>query len=50
MKKYIDAQLQFVRISGNNIIATSSLNISSTAAEAGTYGEAADRFRDFDEY
>ncbi len=49
MKKYIDAQLQVVRISNNDVIATSTLSVTGTA-ENGSWADAADRFRDWEEY
>ena len=44
MKKYIDAELQIVRIS-NNVITTSTLDRSETAV-TGVGGDAPDRWRD----
>ena len=48
MKKYIDAELQIVRLNNNDVIATSTLNINSTSTDS--WGNAADRFRDFEDY
>ena len=48
MKKYIDAQLQVVRICKKDIIATSTLGISNSAFTDETKFESADRFRDWD--
>ena len=47
MKKYIDAQLQVVRMNNRDIV-TESLGINTTATD--TWGNAADRFRDFEDY
>ena len=48
MKKYIDAQLQVVRISNNDVIATSTLGMSNTSFSDEYKIESADRFRDFE--
>ena len=49
MKKYIDAQLQVVRISNNDIIVTSfTMDTNSNHSVTTQYG--ADRFRDWEEY
>ena len=50
MKKYIDAQLQVVRIKTNDILTVSGLGISGGTNADTSYGDAADRFRDFDVY
>lgn len=47
MKKYIDAQLQVVRISSNDVIATSLIR--GGDVNSGT-NDAPDRFRDFEDY
>ena len=44
MKKYIDAELQIVRMSNKDIVTTSTMNINGTATDS--WGNAADRFRD----
>ena len=44
MKKYIDAELQIVRLNKRDIVTTSQLSINNT--ETDTWGNAADRFRD----
>lgn len=48
MKKYIDAELQIVRVNNNDIVTASDFN----ATINGTTGTAlgADRFRDFEDY
>ena len=46
MKKYIDAELQIVRISNNDVIATSTLGYGGTVD--GYKADGADRFRDFE--
>ena len=43
MKKYIDAELQFVRMNNRDIV-TDSLAVSSSSYDGTVYG--ADRFRD----
>ena len=48
MKKYIDAELQIVHLNNNDVIATSTLSINEEATS--TWGNAADRFRDFEDY
>jgi len=48
MKKYIDAQLQVVRINKSDVIATS-IKVSSTALEENGVIYGADRFRDWDD-
>lgn len=50
MKKYIDAQLQVVHISDNDIIVTSIVSMSNTSFSDETKFGAADRFRDFEWY
>ena len=51
MKKYIDAELQIVRMSNSDIVTTSGFGISTTSATSGeTYYNAPDRFRDFEDY
>ena len=50
MKKYIDAQLQVVRIGKNDIIATSTLGMSNTSFSEESKFEAPDRFRDYEVY
>lgn len=47
MKKYIDAELQIVRMNNRDIV-TESLNINNEATSS--WGNAADRFRDFEDY
>ena len=49
MKKYIDAELQIVRMNNRDIV-TESLHINSTDDPTSTWGNAADRFRDFEDY
>jgi len=49
MKKYIDAQLQVVRMSNRDIVTASTLGISGNTTENGTYGDAASRFRDWED-
>lgn len=49
MKKYIEAQLQVVRINKSDIIATSTLGVNDNAVY-GVHGDAPDRFRDFEDY
>ena len=46
MKKYIDAELQIVRMSNNDIVTVSGLGISGNTETNGVYGDAPDRFRD----
>ena len=48
MKKYIDAELQIVRMDNRDIVCTSTLNINTTTTDS--WGNAADRFRDFEDY
>lgn len=50
MKKYIDAQLQVVRINKNDVIATSTLGMSNQSFSEENKFEAADRFRDFEDF
>ena len=50
MKKYIDAELQIVRMSNNDIVTVSGLGVSGSATSGATYNDAADRFRDFEDY
>ncbi len=50
MKKYIDAQLQVVRVQNNDILTVSGLSISGSATSGATYSDAPDRFRDFEDY
>ena len=45
MKKYIDAELQIVRMNNRDIITDSNLNISGTAT-SGSWADAPDRWRD----
>ena len=49
MKTYVNPMLQIVSIEKNDIVTASYLNIDGTAV-AGTYGDAPDRFRDFEDY
>ena len=48
MKKYIDAELQIVRMNNNDIVTTSTMNINTEATDS--WGNAAGRFRDFEDY
>ena len=48
MKKYIDAQLQVVRINKSNIIATSTVGMSNSSFSDEGKFESADRFRDWE--
>lgn len=48
MKKYIDAELQIVRMNNRDIV-TESLSITGTAEQGATYDNAADRFRDWED-
>ncbi len=48
MKKYIDAQLQVVRINKNDVIATSTLGMSNTSFSDESSFEAPNHFRDWD--
>lgn len=45
MKKYIDAQLQVVRVKNNDILTISGVYGEATSTQLG-----ADRFRDFEDY
>ena len=45
MKKYIDAQLQVVRVNNNDVIMTSTVGMSATTFNNEAGFEAADRFR-----
>ncbi len=47
MKKYIDAELQIVRMNNRDIV-TESIGVNNTAGVV--EGAAADRFRDFEDY
>ena len=49
MKKYINAELQVVRVNNNDVIVTSTLNIKSDEA-TNTWGNGADRFRDWEDF
>ena len=47
MKKYIDAELQIVRLNNKDIVTVSGLSVSDQSATSGdTYYNAADRIRD----
>lgn len=48
MKKYIDAQLQVVRVNNKDIVTASTLNVNNTAI-TNTAGDAPDRFRDWED-
>ena len=50
MKSYIDAELQIVRMNNNDIVTASNLSISGNTAADAVYGDAPDRFRDFEDY
>ena len=50
MKKYIDAQLQVVRISNNDVIVTSIVGMSNQSFSDETKFDAPGRFRDFEDY
>lgn len=49
MKKYIDAELQIVRMNNNDIVTNSPMSIVNTSHD-GVVGDAPDRFRDFEDY
>lgn len=49
MKKYIDAELQIVRMNNRDIVTASNLSITGSA-EANSWADAPDRFRDFEDY
>lgn len=48
MKKYIDAQLQVVRINTNDVIVTSNVATSNTPFSNESEFQSADRFRDWE--
>ena len=49
MKKYIDAQLQVVRVQKNDILTVSGLEVTGSATSGSTYNDAPDRFRDWED-
>ena len=48
MKKYIDAELQIVRLNNKDIVTVSGLEVTGSATGGETYNDAADRFRDWE--
>ncbi len=47
MKKYIDAELQIVRLNNNDIVCASTMGVSNGTVDVQL---GADRFRDFEDY
>ena len=50
MKKYSDAELQIVRMNNNDIVTTSKLGINTDGTYTNDWGNAADRFRDWEDF